>query len=65
MEKLNLLSVRAAAKAYGIPYWLLLGAVNSGRIRSVQLSKRRLIPDAALRVFVEDANRPAQIQEVA
>lgn len=58
VHKLTLLSIRAAATEHGIPYWLLSEAVRSGRIKSVTLSKRRLIPAEALKAFIEEANSP-------
>jgi len=64
-QKLILLSVRQAAEESGVSYKLLLAAVDTGRIKTVTLSRRRLIPDEALRAFVEEANRPCQIQGAA
>jgi hypothetical protein len=58
LSKLNLLSIRAASKTFDIPYKLLRTAVRSGRIKTVTLSKRPMIPAAALQAFIEEASRP-------
>ncbi len=65
MEDRAFLSTRAAAKEYGIPYWLLLEGVRTGRIKTVTLSKRRLIPAEGLRAFLAEANRPHVVGQQA
>lgn len=55
--KTAFLSVRAASIEHGIPYWLLLEAVRSGRIKTVTLSKRRLIPARAMTLFMAQVNQ--------
>jgi hypothetical protein len=47
MSKL-LLTIPEASERSGIPYSLLRGAVRSGRLKTVTLSKRPLIPALAL-----------------
>jgi hypothetical protein len=59
----TLLSVRQAAKESGVSYKMLLSAVLLGQVKSVRLCKRRLISVASLESFVQQVNRPAQIQE--
>jgi hypothetical protein len=51
------LSVKAASIKHGIPYWLMLAAVRSRRIKTVTLSKRRLIPAEALKGFMAEVNK--------
>lgn len=61
MPHVKLLSIPHASRVTGISYKLLASAVKSGRIRTIRLSKRDLIPEEALKAFVAEANRPAAI----
>ena len=57
MTEATLLPIKTAAKQYRIPYWLMLSAVRSGRIPTVVLSKRRLIPAIAMESFLAEINQ--------
>jgi hypothetical protein len=63
-SKLTLVSVRSAARTHGLNYRLLLGAVKSGRIKTVCLSGRPKISAEALANFVQAA-RSEFIQDIA
>lgn len=48
----RLLPVKAAARALGIPERSCWGLISDGRLRSLKVGKRRLVPVGALDEFV-------------
>jgi hypothetical protein len=57
MAKPAFLSIKAAAIKHGIPYGIMLVAVKTGRIKTVMLSKRRLVPAEAMKAFMAEINQ--------
>ncbi len=53
----RLLSVDEAAALLGIGRSVLYSLIGSGRIRSISVGRRRLIPSSAVREFVDEAGR--------
>ena len=52
MENTELLTVQEAAQRLRISRWLLYELIRSGRLRTVKIGSRRLVPPAALRECV-------------
>ena len=53
----RLLSVDEAAALLGIGRSVPYSLIGSGRIRSISVGRRRLIPTSAIREFVDEAGR--------
>ena len=51
----RLLSIPDAAGALGIGRSMLYGEISAGRLRSVKVGRRRLIPSGAIRDYVDRA----------
>lgn len=51
----RLLSVPDAADALGIGRSMLYGEIAAGRIRTVKVGRRRLVPSGAVRAYIEQA----------
>lgn len=49
----RLLNIGQAAEALGIGRSALYGELAAGRLRSVKVGRRRLIPASAIRAFIE------------
>jgi excisionase family DNA binding protein len=56
----RLLSIDAAAEALGIGRSALYGELQAGRLRSVKVGRRRLIPAAALAAYINEKASPAE-----
>jgi hypothetical protein len=57
MAEAAFLSIKAASIKHGIPYWLMRAAVRNGRIKTMTLSRRRLIPAGNMRAFMAEVNQ--------
>lgn len=49
----QLLSIREAAETLGIGRSRLYDEIGAGRLRSVKVGRRRLVPAAAIRAYIE------------
>jgi excisionase family DNA binding protein len=52
----RLLSVEAAAEALSIGRTMAWGEIQAGRLRSVKVGRRRLVPSSAIAEYVTAAN---------
>lgn len=53
----RLLSIDAAADALGLGRSLLYGEIGAGRLRSVKVGRRRLVPSSAIPEYIESRPR--------
>lgn len=51
----RLLSIPDAADALGIGRSMLYGEISAGRIRTLKVGRRRLVPSTAVREYIETA----------
>jgi excisionase family DNA binding protein len=54
----RLLSIPDAADALGIGRSMLYGEISSGRIRTLKVGRRRLVPSGAVRDYIRRAAPP-------
>jgi excisionase family DNA binding protein len=54
----RLYSVEEAAARLGIGRTLAFGLCRDGRLRSLSIGRRRLVPSSALREYAESGERP-------
>lgn len=55
----RLLSIKEAAEACGLSRTTFYGLIGKGEVRSIRIGRRRLVPESALREFMDSGGEPS------